>query len=156
MKILLITNDYPPIVSGISTVFFNIWKNLSPNENIILSPYVKNCEIIDHRMPILTSRYPFLKKEGRFRKIINLLILNPFSLYMLFQCKPRAIHAGQILSSGVVGLIFKRVFNVPYFLWVYGGETSEAYTKSRLLFSLVRRIISAAAQIITYTPYVTQ
>jgi len=128
---------------------------LSPSSNIILSPYVKNCEVIEHQMPVRNLRYPFFNAKGLFGKTFNLFILNLYALYMLLRCRPLAIHAGQILSSGVIGFLLKKIFKVPYFLWVYGGETSDAYTKSKLLFSLMERIISAADKIITNSPYVT-
>lgn len=58
MKVLLITFDYPPIVSGIGTVFYNLFRYLLPRDHLILAPRVKGSEKVDKAGGFPVCRYP--------------------------------------------------------------------------------------------------
>ena len=58
MKSLLITFDYPPIVSGIGTLFFNVWKHMNSESYIILAPKTNRCEEVDAESRCEVIRYP--------------------------------------------------------------------------------------------------
>jgi phosphatidylinositol alpha-1,6-mannosyltransferase len=156
MKVLLITNDYPPIISGISTVFCSVWKLLAPEMNMVVAPRINGYEAIDSRVPSPTVRYPFVSTVSPVGKTVNLVALFFYTLAVVVKYGVRAIHAGQVLSPGFVCFLFKKFFHMPYFLWVYGGETTEAYTKSKVLFFLMKRIILASERIFTNSPFVTE
>lgn len=147
MKTLLVTNDFPPIVSGISTVFYHIWRHLPAAENRILAPGVKGSSCFDRKDNLNITRYPFFSKGNVILKLMNNLFM--FVYILFFIPTVEGIHCGQILSSGVCGLIFKRLFKVPYFLWVYGGETTPVYVNSAWSGLLIRKILENAGIIIT-------
>lgn len=156
MTILLITNDYPPIVSGISTVFYSLWKLMSQEKNVIAAPRVKGYGVTDSQVPSRTLRYPFVSNVSLFGKTVNLITLFFYTLVVVIRFGVRATHAGQALSPGIVCLLLEKLFNLPYFLWVYGGETTRAYTKSKILFFFMKRVISNSEKIITNSPFVTE
>lgn len=37
--------------------------------------------------------------------------------------RPARVHCGQVLSSGIAGLIGRMLFEIPYVVYVYGSET---------------------------------
>lgn len=151
MKTLLISNDFPPVVSGISTVFYYVWKYLPEEKNSILAPKVKGSLDFDRKNNLQVRRYPFFTTNRIFFKLINNLLM---SLYIFpFIPKVDGIHCGQILSSGVCGLIFKKLFRVPYFLWTYGGETTPVYIKSCWSKFLIRNILDNADIVITNSKF---
>ena len=154
MKTLLISNDFPPVVSGISTVFYYVWKNLPKEENIILAPNVNGSLVFDRKNNLQVTRYPYLTPNSIFPKLINNLLM---FLYILpFVPRVDGLHCGQILSSGVCGLIFKKLFKKPYFLWAYGGETTPVYIKSRWSKFLVEKILDNANIIFTNSKFTSK
>lgn len=44
---LLLTNDYPPVPGGISTVFYHIWKYFPEDRMPVLTPRVDGAEVFD-------------------------------------------------------------------------------------------------------------
>jgi phosphatidylinositol alpha-1,6-mannosyltransferase len=68
----------------------------------------------------------------------------------------REIHAGQILSCGPIGLFFQKVFGIPCFLWLYGGETTPAYRRSRREETLVGHLLRGCRYLVTNSPATTR
>src|SRR3989304_2206710 len=66
---LLITNDFPPIVSGISTVFYQIWKRLTSDRIIILAPKAPGVDTVFFH-PEGKSRYLVEKHRLQNKQII--------------------------------------------------------------------------------------
>jgi phosphatidyl-myo-inositol dimannoside synthase len=154
MKTLLVSNDFPPVVSGISTVFYYVWKYLPEEKSTILAPNVKGSLAFDRKNNLQVTRYPYLISNSIFPKLINNLLM---FLYILpFVPRVDGIHCGQILSSGVCGLIFKKLFRVPYFLWTYGGETTPVYIKSCWSKFLIKKILDNANIIITISKFTSK
>lgn len=154
MKTLLVTNDFPPVVSGISTVFYYVWKYLPLDDNIILAPKVKNSLDFDKKNKLNMVRYPFFENGNILLKFINNLLMFLYIFFLIL--KIDGIHCGQILSSGICGLIFKKLFKTPYFLWVYGGETTPVYTQNPWSGALVRKILNNADVIVTNSKYTSK
>ncbi len=154
MKTLLVSNDFPPVVSGISTVFYYVWENLPEEKNIILAPNVKGSLDFDRKNNLWVTRYPFFTTNSMFFKLINNLLM--FLYICPFIPRVDGIHCGQILSSGVCGLIFKKLIKMPYFLWTYGGETTPVYIKSRWSKFLVKKILDNANIIITNSKFTSR
>lgn len=154
LKTLLVTNDYPPIVSGISTVFYHVWRYLPADKNIILAPRVEGSSAFDKKDDLNITRYPFFSKKNVLYKLINNLLM--FMYILSFIPKVEGIHCGQILSSGVCGLLFKKLFKTPYFLWVYGGETTPVYVNSVWSQLLIKKILDNASIIITNSKFTSR
>lgn len=154
MKTLLVSNDFPPVISGISTVFYYVWKYLPTDKNIILAPRVKGSLAFDRKNGLNIKRYPFFSKRNILLKLINNMLM--FLFILPFIPRVDGIHCGQILSSGICGLIFKKLLRKPYFLWVYGGETTPVYANSTWSRILIRKILGNADIIITVSKFNTR
>lgn len=154
MKTLLVTNDFPPIVSGISTVFYHVWRHLPADKNIILAPRVEGSSAFDKKDDLNITRHPFFLKKNILFKLMNNLLM--FLYILSFMPKVDGIHCGQILSSGICGLLFKKLFKTPYFLWVYGGETTPVYVNSAWSQLLIKKILDNANIIITNSKFTSR
>ena len=153
---LLISNDFPPIVSGISTVFYNIWKLLPDNQWLVLAPKVRGSEDFDSNSGVRTARYPYIIKSGLFPKLINQIMLFLYTTYLVISRRINKLHCGLLLSSGSIGWFYKKIFCIPYDLWVYGDETKDIYRGSVVSKFITDTIIKNADKIITNSPYVTR
>ena len=88
---ILIANDYPPITSGIATVFYEIWRRLPPEQTRVLAPKMPKTQQIDASCPTRIKRIRLPLGESGFAKLlktcftsINQKTLNETFKYNLF------------------------------------------------------------------------
>jgi len=144
---LLITNDFPPIVSGISTVFYQIWKRLPPDRTMILAPKAPGCEEFDKKEPFHIIRKTIPTGESGRAKILKMLFNIFYALCYTRKYNIGKLHCGQILSAGPAGLICKKLFGVKYNVYVYGSETIR-FGGSRVMSWLMKKIITGAEELV--------
>lgn len=151
-KALIVTNDFPPIVSGIGTVFYNILRFLPKEDFFILCPWVKDCMDFDKKnnMRIIRMKTPI--GESRLFKIIKTIANILYIFVYAIRLKIKSIHCGQILSNGIAGLICKKVLNIPYIVWVYGSETIR-FSGSRLFTFLMKKVLSNAKTVVVNSSF---
>ena len=152
---LLLTHDFPPVISGISTVFYHIWKHYSQDRYMVLTRRVEGFKTFD-RTAAFRPRRIRAPKTGKPGKIITFFLMAFWTTYYVLFRSVREIHAGQILSCGPIGYLFQKLFGIPWFLWVYGGETSAAYRRSKWEEKLVNILLRECTYIVTNSSVVTR
>jgi len=154
-KSLLITADYPPIVSGISTVFYNIWKHLSQDRLLILAPRTKGCFEFDSENRIRVLRRYFSLGDNILRRILRTILLYIHTKQIVKKENIDLLVCGQPMIIGFIGLVFKKQFKIPYHVWVYGGEMLK-FKSNRILLGILRAILNNADKIISNSGFTTQ
>lgn len=149
MRTLLITNDYPPVVSGISTVFFRVWKRLDYSTHWVLTPKIPGGREFDRESGAKVIRHPVVPGEGKVAKVVNTLIQFAYAKSLVLFRNVRKLHAGQIWTSGTICWILKKFIGIPYFLWVYGGEPREVYMKGNFSTFWADTLLKGSVKIIT-------
>lgn len=144
---LLITNDFPPIVSGISTVFYQIWKRLPSDRIMILAPKVHGFEEFDKKESFRIVRKKIPTSESGKAKLVKMVLNIFYALYYTKKYNIRKLHCGQILSVGPAGLVCKKLFGVPYSVYVYGSETVR-FGNSRIMTWLMKKVIKEAKELV--------
>lgn len=144
---LLITNDFPPIVSGISTVFYQIWKRLPSDRIMILAPKAPGCEEFDRKesFRIIRKRIP-IGESGK-AKLLKMALNIFYALYYTRKYNIGKLHCGQILSVGPAGLVCKKLFGVKYSVYVYGSETIR-FGNSQMISRLMKKVIEEAEELV--------
>jgi phosphatidylinositol alpha-1,6-mannosyltransferase len=89
-------------------------------------------------------------------KAINFLIQFLYAFYIVARRRVRLIHGGQILNGGTIGYIFKKIFGIPYVIWVYGDETKPIYMKSKIHERFIGLLIRNADKIVSVSPVITE
>ncbi len=151
-RILLITNDFPPIVSGISTVFYNILKHIKDKDFVVIAPMTEGYKSFDLDLPFPVIRHRIPLSEGGFGKILKTLKSCVVLIYYTLRFHIGMIHCGQVLSNGLGGLLCKRLFSIPYVIWVYGSETVRL-GRNRLMRALMRSILDGADRVIVNSDF---
>ncbi|MBI4640805.1 MAG: glycosyltransferase family 4 protein [Candidatus Tectomicrobia bacterium] len=155
MVSLLITNDFPPVVSGISTVFYQLIRNLPGEKPVILAPRVKGCEEWDKKESFSVIRKMMPLGESKKAKLLKTLLNTFWAFYYVRKLGVTRLHCGQVLSSGLAGLFCKRVFGLPYSVWVWGSETIR-FRKARVLLHLIDRITQEADVVVSDSSFTTE
>jgi len=144
---LLITNDFPPIVSGISTVFYQIWKRLPSDRTMILAPKAPGCDEFDKKEPFHIIRKRIPTGESGKTKLVKMIFNIFYALCYAKKYNIGKLHCGQILSVGPAGLICKKLFGVKYNVYVYGSETLR-FGNSRMMSWLMKKVIEEAEELV--------
>ena len=145
---LLIANDFPPVTSGIATVFGEIWRRLPPERTRILAPVLPDTADIDRDYPIDIQRIYLPLGESSGAKLTKTGLTTAHILLKGLLNRPALIHCGQVFSSGLAGLWAKRLYNIPYVVWVYGSETARLATGGKTA-TLMKRILDESKWVIT-------
>lgn len=144
---LLITNDFPPIVSGISTVFYHVWKRLPPEKIMVLAPKASGWRAFDDKEAFRIIRKKIPTGESGVAKLFKMALNVVYAIYYIKKYPIGKLHCGQILSAGPAGLVCKKLFGLPYSVYVYGSETIR-FGNSRLMSGLMRKVIAEAEYLV--------
>ncbi len=123
MRLLWLTDDFLPHRGGSRIVYYNICSRIKGNPLCLVTRWKDGCEAFDKATGyrIKRVRIPFLK----FASALGVEELSLF-LPFLFTCiaetirrRPDIIHCGEPLASGLVGYIIKKIFRIPYVIWLH-------------------------------------
>ncbi|MBI5233958.1 MAG: glycosyltransferase [Deltaproteobacteria bacterium] len=144
---MLVTNDYPPIVSGIGTYFYNLFRYQPTDRFFILSPRAKGCGDFDRKTGLPVIRRNISTGESKISKALKTAENIFYVFWYAVRLGTTKVHCGQILSNGVAGLLCKKLLGIPYVVWVYGSETVR-FGDSRFLAAIMRRILASAELVV--------
>ncbi|MDV6377041.1 glycosyltransferase [Sporosarcina sp. GW1-11] len=89
--------------------------------------------------------------KGKLEKVMKYLSWGISSLtYLLKQKKSISItHAHYAFPTGMISLLGKKLFNLPYVVTVHGGDLDKMAKKSARIAKFTKNILQEAAQVIT-------
>ena len=141
------------MVSGISTVFYQVWARLEPESHPVLTQAVAGDREFDRGKPVNATRHLAFSHSHPALKLFNSLVQFICVIYFILFQKVRKIHAGQIWISGTIGLICKKILGIPYILWVYGGETTPVYMSNKYTTYWAKVLLDNAEKLVTNSKY---
>ncbi len=144
---LLIPGDFPPVVSGISTYYYQIWRLLPQENNYILCPKDPGWEQFDSQTGLQTIRRRIPAGNLIRDKLLKGLLYAFWTLVLDRKYHFRKIHCGQVLSSGFTGWLMNKLFGIPYNIYVYGSETFR-FGYSPLFMKYIKTFLSNAEYIV--------
>lgn len=145
---LLIANDFPPVTSGIATVFYEIWRRLPADQTRIVAPIMPGTEKFDANCPAPVKRIRLPLGETTVAKLLKTARTLEWTLMRGLVSKPTRIHCGQVISSGIAGLLCKRLYGIPYVTWVYGSETARLAQGGKSA-NLMRTVLEESEWVVT-------
>ena len=126
---LLISNDFPPISGGQSRYLYDVWSCLPADQIVVMAPMVPGSEVVDSQLPYPVERVPLRLEGGRLNKVIKALQLLRAALAYCRRHRVRAIHCGQVFSTGFAGRGCRALLGIPYVVYVYGADVLEFYAR---------------------------
>jgi phosphatidylinositol alpha-1,6-mannosyltransferase len=136
-------------------MFYHLWKYFPPDRMLVLTPRVKGDREADRRAAFPPLRYRMFL-SGKARKVCGMVLMAVRTALLVLFRGVREIHAGQILSCGLIGFVFQRLLGIPCFLWLYGGETTAAYKRHPAEERLVAALIRGCRFLVTISPTTTR
>ena len=142
-KILLITGDFPPVIGGISTFFYELCKK---SQNIIVLTKKNNDEA---EKPFDSSQEFKILRIKTFNKGLQPFIFAINAFRIVKKEKIDKLICGQFLIPGLAGYLIRKSLKKPYYVHTYGPEFRE----HRLYTPLLKLILNNAAKVISISNF---
>jgi len=148
-KSLLVTFDFPPVRGGISSFMLNVVQALPDDSIAVLTE--NHLESTSYAFPVYRKK---LITTSRFIWPRWLPLL--WHMYhIVLRSRISVIQVGQILPFGTCALILKKIFRIPYIVYVYGNDLIIMRHSSRKMRQ-IRHILLNAEKIIGCSHYTKQ
>jgi len=144
---LVIPNDFPPVVSGIATYFYEIWRYFPTENHYILCPKDNGWKAFDREANLNVIRRRIPSGDSITAKLLKGKLYAFWVLILHLKYQFDVIHCGQVLSSGFAGWLMKKLFRVPYVVYVYGSETFR-FGRNPIFIRFIRIILKNADLIV--------
>lgn len=136
MRLLEITNDFPPTLGGIENYIYSIVARWDPADVVIVTRATSGCEAVDRTLDAEVRRErvaTLLPTPGFQSRVVGLLADTPFDM----------VHfASATLPLSLLGPRIRRATGIPYAVSVHGGEFMIG---ARLFRPLMQRALGEAA-----------
>jgi phosphatidylinositol alpha-1,6-mannosyltransferase len=126
IRYLVITEKFPPRKGGSNTTFDAVYRRLGDRTTHIIANAQPGDREFDEGHPntihrLNLDRHPWIRPEslGIYTKLLFK------SLMLAFSHRFDAVHAGRVLSEGLVGLMVSRFFRLPLVIWAHGEEITS-------------------------------
>ncbi|MBL7136602.1 MAG: glycosyltransferase family 4 protein [Candidatus Marinimicrobia bacterium] len=144
---LLIPGDFPPVVSGIATYFHEIWRNFPSDKCYILASKDTGWKDFDSTSSLNIIRRKIPTGNSAKDKLLKGVLHTIWAFFLHIKYNFKIIHCGQVLSSGITGWVMKKLFGIPYIIYVYGSETFR-FGNNRFLIKSIKAFLDNAERII--------
>ena len=120
VRILMITRSFPPREGGGGNHAYGIARGLSTlgHKMIILAPPGVKTKEFDRQ-----QNFPVIRIPGGNMKILRVIPTLFTALWVLRRYKIEMLFLITWASFGPIGLLFKKVFNIPYCILAFGADT---------------------------------
>lgn len=152
MKSLFIVNDFPPIKGGQSTYLYNLCRALPQDKFIVLAPQVSGDHAFDQMQDFQIIRKKYLFPIPILEKIFKIVLPMIYTQRIMQREEIGILHCAHVLSTGFIGLIFKKIKNQPYYLYTHSADILE-YQNNSLIKFFLRKIINNANRIVTNSEF---
>ncbi len=149
-KVLLLTENFPPIEGGSGRWFWELYSRLPKNNVVVCTHNIEGGNEFDstHDIPII--RMPLHSKEWGVKSFKGLIFYWQTIKRLKRLIRDRNIeevHCGRVIHEGVSGWVLKLLTGIPFRCFVHGEDVETAATSREHSF-LVRQVCKHATSLI--------
>ncbi len=150
-KILLVTNDFPPMVGGVARCYERICATVPSRCVVVLSLRVPGDTSFDAEQGYRIVRVRVPAGRHPMARAVQLVIFCLHALRTARRERVDAVHIGQ-LHLGPLALVLKRLLRLPYVIYLHGGEMAP-YMRFRAVRAAMRAVIGGARTAVVNSAY---
>jgi phosphatidylinositol alpha-1,6-mannosyltransferase len=141
MRVLIVTQNFPPLEGGISTHCYEMARNWGRSEEVwVLAPHASAADG-DHPFPGRLVRMP---RAGN--QVSRLLVSLVSTLRLTRRIRPDLIYGTHWRNCGVALRLVASFTKVPFFLAVHGSEVFDLLKPHRKLYLALFRWVAAGCR----------
>lgn len=141
MNVLILSNNFPPVVGGISNFTQNIaieLVNRCHNVIVLCKWFGYKCVVADSKQIFTVYRYRDFPRLSSFSVII-------MTLYLALRKKSTVIFLGEFQSThGIGAILAKKLFGIPYVILIHGNEMNYYFKLSSIDRRASKRLLRNA------------
>jgi phosphatidyl-myo-inositol dimannoside synthase len=122
MKMLFITDRFPPVEGGSRIYYYNLCANYPIDCVVVFTKKVEGYKDFDKNQNMKIIRKGFPLPNWRYHQIPRMFLTFMWSLYLVHKEKIDVLHCGDFIPAGIIGLLLKKIFNKPYVFYVHEGD----------------------------------
>lgn len=147
MKMLFITDKFPPVEGGSRIYYYNLCVNYPHEEVVVFTKKVDGYKDFDkkQKMKIIRKGHPL--DNWKYYQIPRMFLTFLWTIYLIFRENIGVIHCGDFMPAGIIGYLSKKLFNKPYIYYVHEGDYWY-FERFRYQPKLLKLILSNADQIV--------
>lgn len=130
-RILVLTENFPPISGGSGRWFWELYSRLPANNIVVVTNLHDKGSEFDAKAPMTIERIPLSSKEWGFKSITGLRFYYKtlMQLHRLVkQYNIDEIHCGRVIHEGVSAWLLSLLSNIKYVCYVHGEDVETAAT----------------------------
>jgi phosphatidyl-myo-inositol dimannoside synthase len=134
VHLLLLARWFPPRIGGVESYLSSLYGDITPSRLTILAPRERGARDHDAQNPRYTIQRVRVGSSDRKLMLIGMVTV---ALRAVVREGVTQVHCGHVLL-GVAGLVCKRLFGIPYIVFVFGSEVGAGRFRSWRHFVLCR------------------
>jgi phosphatidylinositol alpha-1,6-mannosyltransferase len=145
-KTLLISEIFPPIHGGSGRWFWDLYSRLPVNDYVFVVGNSQGADEFDlkhrldvHRMDLSSDQWGILNLNGALFYLKKFWVIRK----LVKQKKIKQLHLGRCLPEGIIGLLFRFFYRIPYLCYIH-GEDVETARDSREFILLIKYVLKYA------------
>ncbi len=131
LKLLLLTDRFLPHAGGSRVYYYNLYKNLVsqyPDQVTVLTKKVPGWQEFDRResgvlLKIVRRFHPL--PHLKYRQLLKIVFPLADAIRFVRKNQVDLIHTGDLYPQGVMGLVLKHCFGIPYIAYCHGEEVTQ-------------------------------
>jgi len=131
LKLVLLTDRFLPHAGSSRVYYYNLYENLVsqyPDQVTVLTKKVPGWQEFDRResgvlLKIVRRFHPL--PHLKYRQLLKIVFPLADSIRFVRKNQVDLIHAGDLYPQGVIGLVLKHGFGIPYIAYCHGGEVTQ-------------------------------
>jgi phosphatidyl-myo-inositol dimannoside synthase len=124
MKMLFLTDSFPPSEGGSRVYYYHLCANYNRENVVVLTKKINGYQEFDknQRIKIIRKGYPL--PNWKIYQLPHFLSPLLWTIYLIVKERIDIVHCGDFLPAGAIGLILKKLLGIPYVYYVHGeGNT---------------------------------
>lgn len=150
LKVLLLTENFPPIEGGSGRWFWELYSRLDPENVVIVTHDVDDAEAMDNRIQSKVIRLPLHSTEWGLKSLKGLKFYYKTTSALrrlVNEYNIDEVHCGRVIHEGVSAWLLSLFTNLKFRCFVHGEDVQTAVT-SREQALLVKQVCKRATSLI--------
>lgn len=122
MKMLFITDKFPPVEGGSRIYYYNLCVNYPSEQVVIFTKKVDGYVDFDKEQKMKIIRKGLPLPNWKFYQVPSMFLTFLGAIYLVFKENIGVIHCGDFMPAGIIGYFAKKLLNKPYVYYVHEGD----------------------------------
>ena len=152
MKMLFITERFPPSEGGSRVYYYNLCVHYNRENVVVLTKKIRGYEEFDKNQQIKIIRKGRPLPNWKIYQLPRIFLPLFWAIYLIYKEKIDVVHCGDFFPASAIGLFLKKILGKPYVYYVH-GEGNTWYNQFRFQPKIRKIFIRNAARIVAACTY---